>query len=174
MRINPPSTGVTTQPEFKQLINQNYYIMHNYSELRVGNPVEVNEEITFVTEVIEQNGEVVYKVYGFDCSFRSNEMYPVRMDQRVQRTYEYSFFDIDTQCTEGVVVFHLNGQSVEYDFSNATCYINRNIVPGIDKLHQLFNLVEDITGYKFPHYYPIGERSINENAHPIIKVAPAE
>lgn len=174
MHIKKLNIGINTKTEFKQLINQNYYIMHNYSELRVGNPVVVNEEITFVTEVIEQNGEVVYKVYGFDCSFRLNEMYPVRMDQRVQRTYEYSFFDIDTQCTEGVVVFHLNGQSVEYDFYNAMCYLNGTKIPGIENLHQLFNLVEDKTGHKFPHYYPIGERNINENAHPIIKVAPAE
>jgi len=174
MHIKKLNIGINTKTEFKQLINQYYYIMHNYSELRVGNPVEVNEEITFVTKVIEQNGEAFYKVYGFDGQFKSNEIYPVRLDQMVQRAYEYSFFDVDNQRPEGIVAFSLNGQSVEYDFYNAMCYLNGTKISGIENLHQLFNLVEDKTGHKFPHYYPIGERNINENAHPIIKVAPAE
>lgn len=127
--------------------------MKNFSELRKGNPVEINEEITYIKEVITLEPGVGYIVYGYEEPYR--DLYPVRLDNTVQKTYRYLFDESFDQNEPDKIIFSGNGQEVAYDFERKECFLNNKQIEGIKNLHQLFNIVEDKCGIKLPHYYPL-------------------
>ena len=132
--------------------------MKDFSELRKGNPVEINDEITYIKEVIiTPEPEVKYIVFGSEEPYR--ELFPVRLDNSVQKTYRYLFNELFDQNNTDKIVFSGKDQEVAYDFEKNECFLNNDRIEGIKNLHQLFNIVEDKCGIILPHYYPLIDRN---------------
>lgn len=126
------------------------------TDYRVGNPVLVDGKISFVMKVLKGIGGYQYQIYGYDGKLGKPD--PVSFDGDVVKTYEYLYAEYnhaDPDC-KGKIDFSKGDQLLVVDMESWTYSYNGETFE-LRYLHDLFNIVEEICGYRLPHYYPMGD-----------------
>lgn len=136
--------------------------MVDFTEFRVGSPVEVEKEITYVTRIEERTDGPIYYVFGCEVGFRLMELYTVPIDRCVTDTFAYlGYTRQDAPDTPDELFFIDNaGHSLSYNSEKRLCRFDGDLLDGVNALHHIYNIVEREFGVQLPHYYPLRDRCV--------------
>lgn len=136
--------------------------MVDFTEFRVGSPVEVEKEITYVTRIEERADGPIYYVFGYEEGFLHTELGTVTIDRCVTDTFAYlGYTRQDAPDTPDELFFIDNaGHSLSYNSEKRVCRLDGDLLNGVNVLHHVYNIVECVLGIQLPHYYPLRDRCV--------------
>ena len=136
--------------------------MDDFTKLRVGSPVEVEKEITYVTRIEERAGGPIYYVFGYEVGFRHTELGMVTIDRCVTDTFAYLGHTRQDapDVLEELFFQDREGHTVSYNSEKRECRIDGGLIKGVKYLYHIYNIVESILGIQLPHYYPLRDRCV--------------